>query len=71
MTTLRPFTCFALDRATPALWRATFNHPPINLVDAGMLRDLVDLFAHVERNEGPARDRREVRLATGVTTKQK
>ncbi len=48
------FTRFTLDRSTPSLWRATFNHPPINLIDSVMIRELGDLFAAVERNEGPA-----------------
>jgi enoyl-CoA hydratase/carnithine racemase len=48
------YTRFTLDRATPALWRATFNHPPINLIDSVMIRELGDLFAAVERGEGPA-----------------
>src|SRR5258706_10397002 len=49
-----PYTRFTLDRSTPALWRATFNHPPINLIDSVMIRELGDLFAAVERGEGPA-----------------
>jgi enoyl-CoA hydratase/carnithine racemase len=48
------YTSFTLDRATPALWRATFNHPPINMIDSVMIRELGDLFAAVERGEGPA-----------------
>ena len=48
------YTRFTLDRATPSLWRATFNHPPINLIDSVMIRELGDLFAAVERGEGPA-----------------
>ncbi len=48
------YTRFTLDRATPALWRAAINHPPINLIDSVMIRELGDLFAAVERGEGPA-----------------
>jgi len=48
------YTRFTLDSSTPSLWRVTFNHPPINLIDAVMIRELGDLFAAVERNEGPA-----------------
>jgi enoyl-CoA hydratase/carnithine racemase len=51
---MRTFSRFALDRSTPSLWRATFNHPPINLIDAAMIGELGELFATVERNEGPA-----------------
>jgi enoyl-CoA hydratase/carnithine racemase len=47
-------TRFALDRSSPLLWRATFEHPPINLIDYVMIRELGELFAEVERNEGPA-----------------
>src|SRR5260370_15532566 len=48
------YTRFTLDRSTPSLWRVTFNHPPINLIDSVMIRELGDLFAAVERGEGPA-----------------
>ena len=47
------YTRFTLDSSTPSLWRATFNHPPINLIDSVMIRELGDLFAAVERGEGP------------------
>src|SRR5712675_1517372 len=40
--------------STPSLWRVTFNHPPINLIDSVMIGELGELFAEVERNEGPA-----------------
>src|SRR5260370_36086027 len=48
------YTRFTLDSSTPSLWRATFNHPPINLIDSVMIRELGALFAAVERGEGPA-----------------
>ena len=48
------YTRFALDRRTPSLWRVAFDNPPINLVDAVMIRELGQLFAEVERGEGPA-----------------
>ena len=48
------YTRFTLDSSAPSLWRATFNHPPINLIDSVMIRELGDLFAAVERGEGPA-----------------
>jgi Enoyl-CoA hydratase/isomerase len=54
MSTPTYFHAFTLNRPTPALWRATFNHPPINLIDGVMIRELSELFAEVERNEGPA-----------------
>ena len=52
------FTRFTLDRSTPSLWRATFNHPPINLIDYVMIRELGELLAEVERNEGRAEARK-------------
>ena len=45
---------FTLDNSTPSLWRVTFDHPPINLIDSVMIGELGQLFAAVERNEGPA-----------------
>jgi enoyl-CoA hydratase/carnithine racemase len=48
------FTRFTLDSSTPSLWRVTFNNPPINLIDSVMIGELGELFAEVERNEGPA-----------------
>ena len=45
---------FTLDNSTPSLWRVTFDHPPINLIDSVMIGELGELFADVERNEGPA-----------------
>jgi len=45
---------FTLDNSTPPLWRVTFDHPPINLIDSVMIGELGQLFAAVERNEGPA-----------------
>ena len=53
-TALKAFTRFTLDSSTPSLWRVTFNHPPINLIDSVMIRELGELFTEVERNEGPA-----------------
>jgi hypothetical protein len=32
------FKRFTLDKATPSLWRVTFNNPPINLIDYTMTR---------------------------------
>jgi hypothetical protein len=30
----------------------TFNNPPINLIDVGMIAELRELFARIERDEG-------------------
>jgi enoyl-CoA hydratase/carnithine racemase len=48
------YTRFTLERSTPSLWRVTFNHPPINLIDSVMIGELGELFTVVESNEGPA-----------------
>ena len=48
------YTRFTLDSSTPSLWRVTFNHPPVNLIDSVMIGELGQLFAAIERNEGPA-----------------
>src|SRR5712691_10482690 len=47
------YTRFTLDNSTHSLWRATFNNPPINLIDSVMIGELRELFADVERNAGP------------------
>src|SRR5258705_10773364 len=48
------FTRFALDSSMPSLWRVTFHNPPINLIDSVMIGELSELFATVERTQGPA-----------------
>jgi enoyl-CoA hydratase/carnithine racemase len=45
---------FSLDSSAPSLWRVTFNHPPINLIDSVMIAEPSELFTDVERNNGPA-----------------
>jgi enoyl-CoA hydratase/carnithine racemase len=45
---------FTLDSSIPSLWRVTFNHPPINLINYVMIGELRELFAEVERNKEPA-----------------
>jgi hypothetical protein len=52
-TALMAYTRFSLDRSTPSLWRVTFNNPPINLIDSVMIGELRELFAEVERDQGP------------------
>jgi tetratricopeptide (TPR) repeat protein len=34
------FSRFTIDRSTPSLWRVTFDHPPINLIDHVMIGEL-------------------------------
>jgi len=48
------FTRFTVDSSAPSLWRVTFDHPPINLIDYVMIGELGELLAEVERNEEPA-----------------
>ena len=48
------FTRFTVDSSTPSLWRVTFDHPPINLIDHVMIGELGELLAKVARNEEPA-----------------
>jgi enoyl-CoA hydratase/carnithine racemase len=48
------FTRFTVDSSTASLWRVTFDHPPINLIDYVMIGELGELLAEVERNEEPA-----------------
>lgn len=37
-----------IDRQTSAVWRATFDHPPINLVDLNTLRELQAFVSELE-----------------------
>ncbi|TAJ72783.1 MAG: enoyl-CoA hydratase/isomerase family protein [Phenylobacterium sp.] len=39
---------FALDRATPGIWRATFSNPPINLLPPAAILELQGLITAVE-----------------------
>jgi len=48
------FTRFTVDSSTPSLWRVTFDHPPINLIDHVMIGELGELLAEVERDVEPA-----------------
>ena len=53
-TAVMTYTRFTLDRSTPSLWRVTFNHPPINLIDSVMIGELGELLAEIEENKEPA-----------------
>jgi len=37
-----------IDHESPAIWRVTFDHPPINLVDHATLQELHDLVCEIE-----------------------
>src|SRR6476660_3217018 len=45
---------FSLDSSAPLLWRVTFDHPPINLIDSVMIGELGELLAEIEENKEPA-----------------
>ncbi|MFF2385765.1 enoyl-CoA hydratase/isomerase family protein [Streptomyces sp. NPDC058108] len=38
-------------KETPALWRVTFNNPPINLIGPQMIRELRDLLTDLENDD--------------------
>jgi enoyl-CoA hydratase/carnithine racemase len=40
-----------IHRETPAVWRVTFDHPPINLVNHATLQELHDLTGEIEGSE--------------------
>ena len=48
------FTRFTLDSSAPSLWRVTFDHPPINLIDHVMIGELGELLTEVQRKVEPA-----------------
>jgi enoyl-CoA hydratase/carnithine racemase len=41
---------FGLNETTDSLWRVTFLNPPINLIDATMIRELRELLTTLERS---------------------
>jgi len=41
----------SIHRESPAIWRVTFDHPPVNLVDHRTLQELHDLTAAIEASE--------------------
>jgi enoyl-CoA hydratase/carnithine racemase len=47
-------TRFTVTRTTDALWRVTFDNPPINLIDPTMIVELHGLLAEIEQDRGPA-----------------
>ncbi|MEU3461267.1 enoyl-CoA hydratase/isomerase family protein [Streptomyces sp. NPDC006733] len=44
-------THFTLTETTPALWRVTFNNPPVNVIGPDLMRDLKELLAELESND--------------------
>jgi enoyl-CoA hydratase/carnithine racemase len=44
-------THLRLTEESPALWRVTFDNPPVNVIGTDMLRDLKDLLAELESND--------------------
>ena len=47
----RPWTHFTLDRRSPAYWRVTFDHPPVNTITATTVRELSELVGLIERSD--------------------
>src|SRR5215471_2377254 len=45
-----PWTHFRLDRRSPAYWRVTFEHPPINTITATTVAELTNLVDLIERD---------------------
>jgi len=43
------WTHFTLDRRSPAYWRVTFEHPPINTITATTVKELSELVDLIER----------------------
>ena len=41
----------SIHRESPALWKVTFHHPPINLVDVETLFELHDLVSEIEASQ--------------------
>ena len=53
------YKSFSLDKSTPSLWRVTFDNPPINLIDAVMMKELLNL-TEIERDKRVGVDRKSV-----------
>ena len=45
------YTRFTVTRSSPSLWRVRFDNPPINLIDAVMIRELLHLLTEIERDK--------------------
>src|SRR5215475_11387346 len=45
-----PWTHFTVDRRSPAYWRVTFNHPPINTITATTVKELAELVDLIEHD---------------------
>ena len=45
------YTRFKVTRPSPSLWRLTFDNPPINLIDAVMMKELLNLLTEIERDK--------------------
>src|SRR3981189_3831493 len=48
------YTRFKVTRSSLSLWRGTFDNPPINLIDAAMMKELLNLPTEIERDKGVA-----------------
>src|SRR5712671_1412952 len=45
------YTRFKVTRSSLSLWRVTFDNPPINLIDAVMMKELLNLLTEIERDK--------------------
>jgi len=45
------FERFTLTKTTPALWRVSFNNPPINLIDAKMVGEFQQVLSDIESDD--------------------
>src|SRR6195256_1236897 len=45
------YTRFTVTRSSASLWRVTFDNPPINLIDAVMMKELLNLLTEIERDK--------------------
>jgi enoyl-CoA hydratase/carnithine racemase len=45
---MTPASQIQLTQHTPAYWRATFNHPPVNVIDPDTIRELDALISRIE-----------------------
>ena len=45
------YTRLTVTRSSPSLWRVTFDNPPLNLIDAVMIKELLHLLTAIERDK--------------------
>ncbi|MFD6285806.1 enoyl-CoA hydratase/isomerase family protein [Streptomyces sp. NPDC060205] len=50
VTDFKP-TQLIVAQTSPALWRVTFDNPPVNVIGPGLMKDLKDLLTELESND--------------------